>query len=42
MRKTLSFEEPTAKPLKKCLKNDGNKHFVVTKCKEVYFDQTTV
>ena len=30
-RKTLSIEQPSAKPLKTCLKDDSNKYFVVIK-----------
>ena len=30
-RKALSLEEPIAKPLKTCLKDDDNKYFVVIK-----------
>lgn len=36
--KTLSLEEPSAKPLKACFKNNGNKSFVVIKDKEFQFD----
>ena len=38
MRNTLSLEKPTAKPLKRYLKDDGNQHFVINKCKEFQFD----
>ena len=36
--KTLSLEEPSAKPLKACFKNNGNKSLVVIKDKEFQFD----
>ena len=36
VRKTLCLDEPTAKPLKTCLKENGN--FVAMKYKEFQFD----
>lgn len=36
--KALSLEEPSAKPLKACFKDNGNKRFVVIKYKEFQFD----
>ena len=41
-KKTLFLEEPTAKPPKIFLKDDGNKYFVVIKYKDFQFDETTV
>ena len=37
-KKTLSFKAPTAKPPTLYLKDDGNKNFVVIKCKDFQFD----
>ena len=37
-KNTLSLEEPAIKPVKTCLKDDGNKNFVVIKYKEFQFD----
>ena len=31
MRKTLPLEKPTAELLRKSLKDDGNKHFILVK-----------
>ena len=36
--KALSLEEPSAKPLKACFKDNGNKRFVVIKYQEFQFD----
>ena len=42
MRKTLSYEETTARLLKNYLKGDGNKHFAIIEYKEFPFDKISL